>query len=199
MEPRMGRIRSRPTMGVAGVIALFSCLTAQAAPPAEAAASAAQSAAWTQKQLTFDYFGFTSKYSCDGLRDRMRSILLTLGARPDLKVQEAGCIRWAGPDPFPGVRITMSVLQPAAANAGQADVAAHWKRVDLVSNLDPLDAAGQCELIEQVKQHVLPLFVTRNVDYSATCVPNQLFIGDTRLRADVLVADAPAPATAQAK
>jgi hypothetical protein len=52
-----------------------------------------------------------------------------------------------------------------------------------------LREAGDCELIEQVKARVLPLFTTRNVDYRSTCVPNQLQIGGTVLKAEVLIAD----------
>ena len=40
-----------------------------------------QSAVWTQKEFQFVYQGFTTKYSCDGLRDKMRTVVLELGAR----------------------------------------------------------------------------------------------------------------------
>jgi hypothetical protein len=180
------------------------------------------SAVWTPKEMRFVYLGFTSKYSCDGLADRMRKVLLLLGARKDLKVSPSGCSSPFGrPDPFPGVTIRMSVLEPAAqapteagpngagsanaatgGNAGAAPVPAHWKMIDVNSALahDPLWQAGQCELLEQVKQSVLPKFRTRNVVYQSTCVPNQLNVGATQLRAEILVPDNPdagtPPATA---
>ena len=50
-----------------------------------------QSAVWTQKEFKFTYQGFTTKYSCDGLAGKMREILLTFGARKDLKVNRWGC------------------------------------------------------------------------------------------------------------
>jgi hypothetical protein len=157
-----------------------------------APAARSESAVWTPKELTFLYQGFTSTYSCDGLRDKVRSILLELGARPDLQVRESPCSSLGRPDPFPGVRIKMNVLQPAAdksATAGTQSVPAHWKTVDLTSERDAVRAAGDCELVEQVKQSILPLFATRNVEYSSNCVPHQLQIGATRLRAEVLVPD----------
>jgi hypothetical protein len=86
----------------------------------------------------------------------------------------------------------MNVLQPAAdesATAGTQSVPAHWKSVDLIPQRDAVSAAGDCELVEQVKQSILPLFATRNVEYSSNCVPHQLQIGATRLRAEVLVPD----------
>jgi hypothetical protein len=86
----------------------------------------------------------------------------------------------------------MNVLQPAAdknATAGTQSVPSHWKMLDLTPQRDAVSAAGECELIEQVKQSILPLFATRNVEYSSNCLPHQLQIGATRLRAEVLVPD----------
>ena len=150
-------------------------------------------AVWTPKELRFTYMGFTSHYSCDGLADKMRSILLQLGARPDLRIREIPCSGSLGrPTEFPGVTVNMNVLVPwdaTSANATVTPVPAHWKTVELSTDRDPLREAGDCELIEQVKAHVLPLFSARNVDYRSTCVPNQLQIGGTRLKSEVLLAD----------
>ena len=139
------------------------------------------------------YMGFTSHYSCDGLRDKMRAILLQLGARSDLTVQEVPCSGMAGrPTEFPGVTVKMNVLTPwdaASSNAAATPVPAHWKVVDISTEHDPLREAGDCELIEQVKSRALPLFSTRNVEYRSTCVPHQLQIGGTQLKPEVLIAD----------
>jgi len=52
-------------------------------------APAMEAAVWTPKEVQFTYMGFTSKYTCDGLRDTVREMLLHLGARKDdLKVTE---------------------------------------------------------------------------------------------------------------
>ena len=68
-------------------------------------------AVWTPKKLHFTFMGFTAKYTCDGLADRMRQILLLLGARPDLKLTPIGCSGGYGlPTPFPGVDGTVNVL-----------------------------------------------------------------------------------------
>ena len=153
----------------------------------------AQSAVWAPKEFKFIYQGFTTKYSCDGLRGKMRSILLELGARKqDLKISEWGCAARSGvPDPFPGVTVKMSVLVPAdgAAASGDAPVPSHWKPVRLKLDSSSLAEAGECELVEQVKQKVLPLFTTRNVDLQNNCTPHQLTPGGTRLTAEVLAPD----------
>jgi len=160
---------------------LFISASAWAASPAET--SSGVKSAWVPKEFNFTYVGFTTKYSCDALQDKMKSILLELGARPDLQVRKWGC----GSD-LPGVSVRMNVLQPAG-NADAQQVGAHWKRVDLLARRDPMDAAGDCELISQLKLQVLPLFAARNVDYSATCAKGLPLPGATRLAADLLVAD----------
>jgi hypothetical protein len=188
---------SNPGAGVALAVvaagAVLLTVTAWAAPHETGAPAArAESAVWTPRELSFVYQGFTTTYSCDGLQDKVRSILLELGAREDLKVTETPCAQLGRPEPFPGVRIKMNVLQPAAdesATAGTQSVPAHWKRVDLTPDRDAVSAAGECELIEQVRQSILPLFATRNVEYSSNCVPHQLQNGAARLRAEVLVPD----------
>ena len=150
------------------------------------------SAVWVKKEVNFRYVGFTTKYSCDGLRDRMRSILLQLGARDDLRMTGYGCVGAESPETTPGVRIVMHVLQPGSAAAGET-ASAHWKSVDLLADRDLLDAARDCELIAQLDRDVLPLFAARHIDYSATCSVHTPLIGGTRLKADVLVADAAPP------
>jgi hypothetical protein len=75
-------------------------------------------AVWKTQELRFDYIGFTSKYSCDGLRDKVESVLLLLGARRDLEVRPFGCSRMGAPESLPSLQIKVSTLIPA----GQGDV-----------------------------------------------------------------------------
>lgn len=176
---------------VAAVLTLLLCGVVLADTPGNSPPEGY--AAWTPKELRFVYQGFTSKYSCDGLRDKVKAILLKLGARKDLQVTPTPCSGSLGaPTQFPGVTIKMNVLE--TANGKEYDpaappVLAQWKMVDLTRSRDPIDAAGDCELIEQIKARILPLFTTRDVNYSSTCIPYQLSIGGTRLKAEVLVAE----------
>ena len=165
-----------------------------AAVPTLAVAQDSVSAVWVPKQVQFIYQGFTTHYSCDGLRDQVRDMLRKLGAQ-DLKVREYGCARTVGPDPFPGVSVSMRVLAPASsaassgAKGGSAPVEAQWKDVVLLSPSSSLEDQGNCELIEQFKETFLPLFATRSVKYGSTCVPHQLTLG-THLSAQVLMSPA---------
>ncbi len=195
----------RPVMVVAiGLSALASAAGAAEGAQAAAGQPAAdmQAAVWTPKEVQFTYMGFTTHYSCDGLRDAVREMVLQLGARKDdLKVTETPCSGDPDrPNPFPGVKIKMSVLTPAAPNlpAGTQTVPAQWKTVKLPYRQTGINAAGQCELLEQFNKTVLPLFTTRNVDLQASCVPHQLSPLGTKLQADVLITDQKKDATKQA-
>lgn len=154
------------------------------APPA-----AGTPAVWTPKEIKFVYQGFTTTYTCDSLQEKVKGYLLELGARPDLEVHSYGCTQPTAPDPFAGVSIRMSVLQPAAGSTAQP-VAAHWKEVDLVANRDPVRAAAECELIDQIGRKVLPLFTARNIERGSPCEYRNVIPGGTRLKAEVLIPDA---------
>lgn len=166
--------------------------TLLASVPALAAAQDSVAAVWVPREVQFVYQGFTARFSCDGLRDQVRDMLQKLGAH-ELKVRETGCTRAAGvPSPFPGVRVTMQVLAPAAsADAAKAKTAAppvqaSWQEVVLMPSNAGADEQGKCELIEQFQRTFLPLFATRNVQYRSNCIPHQLTLG-THLSAEVLV------------
>jgi hypothetical protein len=184
------------------VPAVVACVLGTSAWAAEGTAEGLpgepQSAVWTDKELTFVYQGFTTKYSCDGLRDKVRGVLLDLGAqKKGLKVMQLGCSSPSGrPDPFPGVRVKMRVLQPADAagatdgkQAGQKRVAAHWKPLDLKLRDSFSTDSGECELVEQIRHSIVPLFATRNVDLKTSCIPHQASATRPSLKMEVLVAD----------
>ena len=184
----------------------FAATQASATPAASAAQApsadvaptqTAQPARWAQKKIYFTYLGFTTHYSCEGLTDKVRGVLLQLGARKaDLRVHEAGCTSRAGePTPFPAVQGTFSVLEPIAGDGGSSPTAgnevvpAHWAPVNVRFDRQELDISGQCELLEQVRQHILPLFPARNVQFRSLCIPHQLTAGGNSLQAEVLLPD----------
>jgi hypothetical protein len=142
-----------------------------------------QTAAWTSHDFVFDYRGFTARYSCDGLRDKVRQMLLKLGARKDLKVSIASCgARSDRPDPLPSVRVQMSTLNPAPP--GEGAPVAHWEAVNLAAGGDL--EGGDCELVEQFVKEILPYFTTRKLEAEKQCVPHQLPTGTLRFRLEAL-------------
>jgi hypothetical protein len=175
------------------LVALGGTSAWAAAPAAEA--PVVKAAVWTPKELQFQYVGFTTRYTCEGLAEKVTRVLTMLGAR-DVQVRPYGCLNLHGPDQSPGVHIRMNVLQPSDAAPNEHVVPALWQSVDLLARRDPVDAAADCELVRQLRQQILPLFATRNIGYSATCVANQLLVGATRLSAYVLMPEYGSPASA---
>ena len=176
--------------GIAVAALLMGSAPAVAAPTDEASAQATVAAKWVPRELRFVYQGFTSKYSCDGLQDEMKQILQQLGAGDDLVLKAYSCTQLSGPEPMPGVQATFSVLEPAGADArGAADsavVAARWDTVTLEADTPKNRKSGDCELIEQVKKEVVPLFTTRNPTFTSSCFPHQVSLGGARLSVEVL-------------
>jgi len=198
-----------PALTAAAAVVTFGALAGAPAWADNAAQGAAgtsppvetQAAVWTPKEVQFTYMGFTTHYTCDGLRDTIRDMLLQLGARKDdLKVYEEPCSGNPDrPNPFPGVKVKMSVLQPASGHqsAGTQTVQAYWKTVQLPRDKG-INASGQCELLEQFNRKFMPLFTTRNVDLQTRCVPHQAQPGGTQLQTEVLVTDQKKAVTKQA-
>jgi hypothetical protein len=139
-----------------------------------------ETAAWTTQKAHFDYLGVTTQYSCYKLRDKIRQVLLELGARPDVTLTPTGCDD-DRPVRVPGVDIKLAA--PKAVTGPDASPAV-WKTVEL-GGMGKLEG-GDCELAEQIVQRVLPLFQARNVQMKTRCVPYQLPTGALSLRLDVL-------------
>lgn len=188
------------TLCLSAAVAI-GCGAASAADAPSPTASA-QPARWVRKEIRFTYQGFTTHYSCEGLLGQVRTVLLQLGARPgDMKVSSFGCVRGLGrPEPNPSVRGTFYVLEPLteqeSGRAGAEAVAAHWQTVNVRLSRSLVDEAGQCELLEQVKERILPLFSVRNVKFSSNCMPHQLTIPGAVLQAQALKPDRPSHAKA---
>lgn len=153
------------------------CLAAAWARPAAAADEEEIAATWKRYEVRFHYTGFTTRYSCDGLQDKVRRLLLHAGVRKDLKISLSGCE--VGPGrvaSMPGLRIVF--WAPELPEAGRRDVGepalARWRRVVMRRNQPRWLEAGDCELVEQFRDRLLPQLMTRAVSSDINCVPYQL-------------------------
>lgn len=149
-----------------------------------------QTATWTPQSVNFTYTGFTSNYSCNGLQHLLRKTLVALGARnKGLSLETYNCgIDTDRPTRAPRVKLKFETLQPANSAATNAEQA-QWTAVNVGRVAD--FERGDCELVEQIQQQILPKFTTRNVKASASCIPNQAATGTPGLRLDVLKVDQP--------
>jgi len=185
------------TRFVAGCGCIAALAAAAGAFAADAPASVEhQSAMWQEHKYSFDFLGFTSTYSCDGLADKLKILLLAAGARPDVKSQAGACASTFGrPDKFARADLTFYTLIPAdaaAASTGKS-VDGIWHHVAFTAH-DPRQlATGDCELVEQFKSTVLPMFATRNVEERTTCIPHQDSGSVIDLKFDALAMQTTAP------
>ncbi len=156
-----------------GVIICGLSVTALAGEPS---VTNPEQGVWQSHEYDFQFLGFTTTYSCEGLASKLKVLLIAAGARADAKSISGGCIRGYGsPDKFARAYLKFYTLAPVA-NEGNATppIRGTWRSVAF-ANRSPRDVTlGDCELIEQFHHAVLPMFTTRDVDNRTTCVPNQL-------------------------
>jgi hypothetical protein len=153
-----------------GALLLSSFACADEPPPREPGV-------WQKHEYSFAFMGFTSTYSCDGLADKLKVLLLAAGARKDAKSRSGACASPYGrPDKFARADLTFYTLAPQGADTAAADEPADgtWRPVALAYRSPRELDRGDCELVEQFKSGVLPLFTTRGVDDHTSCIPHQI-------------------------
>jgi hypothetical protein len=166
---------------------LLICGLSMTAFAAESAAGDAEPGVWQRHEYSFQFLGFTTTYSCDGLASKLKVLLIAAGARADAKSTSEACARGYGtPDKFARARLTFYTLAPVgnAQNAGPS-INGAWHLVVFADRSPREVALGDCELIEEFRDKVLPMFTTRNIDSRLTCVPNQLSGSRINLTFDV--------------
>ncbi len=190
--------------GVCVSLAVLTAHTFAAATPAWAGNQAAATtpvtgipvaAVWREQHLEFFYMGRTSRYSCDGLRDKIRAMLLELGARRDLKIFAIGCEdtgRMHRSSPSPRLSITFSaptLPDPSVKPSHEGDLSATDARFEpftIASDAFRNLGLGDCELVEEFSHQILPKLVTRALKRDITCVPYQASGSRFLVRGEIL-------------
>jgi len=183
---------------LAGIVLCPVLLVSRTSFGDQPAAATPDAGVWQKHEYSFRYMGVTSTYSCDGLADKLKLLLIAAGARHDAKSQAGACAYGFGrPDKFASAALTFYTLVPA--NAGTSPdtkpVGAVWRPVALAARSPQGLASGDCEVVEQFRNSVLPMFTTRNVQDHMTCIPHQLSGSNIDLRFESLAA---APGAAHA-
>jgi hypothetical protein len=138
--------------------------------------SARERGVWQKHEYSFVFMGFTSTYSCDGLADKLQLLLTAAGARHDSKSQAGACANGFGrPDKFARANLTFYTLAPSGTDipSGTKPVDGVWRPVSIADRSPRELLTGDCELVEQFRDSVLPMFTTRTVEDHTTCVPHQ--------------------------
>ena len=175
-------------------------------------ASAPVQAAWKVQEIRYNYVGYTTAYNCDAAEDKIKAILLAVGAHPQTRVRTAGC---EFNRPTRNFFVTITAISPAPASevvktvneksreellaklgtknpVSDDQFPALWKTVDLAHdrrlNLQP----GDCELMDGLRQQVFPKMAIKPVSDRVQCTPRQLSISTPELTVSALTA-APTP------
>jgi hypothetical protein len=141
-------------------------------------------AVWKEQHVEFSYAGRTSRYSCDGLLEKVRAMLLDLGARRDLKITPLHC---ADTEPTHGPvhgdgggsRIKIVFSSPARPEAADkplhpGDLTATDARFEpftIMSDAFRNMGIGDCELVQEFTRQILPKLMVRDVRQDIVCVP----------------------------
>ena len=175
-------------------------------------------AVWKVQSVNFNYGGMSTSYSCGSLRKRVRAILMRMGAHESIEVKTVSCYDLSE---FAQVQITMATPVEATAENVQAltqydskdeliarvrgealgsaaDVQrfpASWERIALSQDRKLRLAPGDCELVEQLRQQVLPLMSVQVVENRLRC--SRAFGNYTRPQLTVAALTAREPSTSR--
>jgi len=168
--------------------ALVICGFSMTAFASEPLAGDPEPGVWQKHDYSFQFLGFTTTYSCEGLASKLKVLLIAAGARADAKSTSGACTRGYGsPDKFARAYLTFYTLAPIGnGETASPPINGVWRPVEIADRSPRELALGDCELVEQFRDKVLPMFATRNIDNRMTCVPNQLSGSVINLKFDVL-------------
>jgi hypothetical protein len=152
----------------------------------------AQPAVWQTHHAQFDYYGITSRYTCDSLEFKVRQILEYLGARPGVYVSATGCPR--GPESLTRsafIRVDFSSLVAAPEGGTSADtVSAAWTTTKLVAQRPSFMGDGDCELIDHMRKLLTDNFSWKGtLAYRTNCPIETVVLNDYQVQGDVLKAN----------
>jgi hypothetical protein len=171
-------------VALVALAAISSGTACWGAAPAEASGPIV-TGEWQHHHVNFSYYGITTLYSCDGLEETVRSLLLHLGARKDAKVSAQGCPN--GPS-VPGrnaiVDVDFYTLSPSSD--ANDTVQAQWMPVLVNATHPSFMGHGDCELIAEMKDLISKNFSLREVSYRTDCVPHEVNIDDFTVKAQAL-------------
>lgn len=172
-------------------------------------------AVWKPQRMNFVYRGYSTLYSCRGLQDKLEKILTTVGARDSIQLRAYSC-----DDELAIARFQIVLTSPVEATpenvqalttydtqdelvarvrgerlASAEDVQrfpAVWKTISFARSREMRLAPGDCELVDQLRRHILPRMSVQIVNDQVRC--SQFGnIGKPRLTVSALV-----PVTASA-
>ncbi|WP_153067448.1 hypothetical protein [Steroidobacter cummioxidans] len=167
-------------------------------------------AVWKAQQVNFEYRGYSTIYNCRSLEDKLQMILRSVGAHDDLRLQSYVC-----DEQLNIARFQISMQSPVIASEetvrelttrdsrdqlvarlngqqlpGAADLerfAAVWKTVSFAHDRHMRLERGDCELVQQLRQQILPRMSVQIVKDNVRCSSAMGNIGAPHLTVSALV------------
>lgn len=201
--------------GLCGLLVCLGGLLAMGgsvAAPVDATPPVAPVAAvWKMQQLTFEYRGSSTFYSCRSLRDKLKVILIGVGAREGMDLGSYACDETSGIARFqirfesPVVATPENVIAITTHDSREELVArvngthlenavdvqrfaAVWRTVSFARDREMKLAPGDCELVEQVRRQILPQLSIQIVRDNVRCSAAFGNISPPRLTVSALMA-----------
>jgi hypothetical protein len=185
----MRHVRAYVSVALSAALSIGVCAAASDAGPTEPAV-------WQHHQELIDYYGVTETYTCTGIEDKMRQLLLYLGARrADLKITPL-CSRQLAPMQQVFVRVDFYSLAPATEGSGEA-LTAHWAPLSITPRDALFRDRAECELFQNVKKVLTKDFTIRDVHYDTTCTPYDTTLQDYNITGEILAPPDPQRASSQ--
>lgn len=150
-------------------ISLISTLMMAGISPAVATPPQDTPAVWISHAIIVDLDNLPKRYTCDELWYRFRAVLLSIGARPGMKITPYHC-----DDRSPSVEVQFSLPQAIeGAQVRFADLEAANNTITLEPGRPtPLDSAD-CELMRQIKDGLFPELPVHVVSFRLACAAPQ--------------------------
>jgi hypothetical protein len=184
--------RSIATAWVAMLLLSASGAHAQSVDVQAVADPAVVEAVWKPQRINFVYRGSSTLYSCSGLQDKLEKILETVGARDHVELRAYSCddalsiarfqIALASP-----VEATPENVQELTTYDAHDELIAHvrgerlasaedlprfpavWKTISFARSREMRLEPGDCELVQQLRRHVLPHMSVQIVSDHVQC------------------------------
>lgn len=163
---------------------------------------------WKPQEIRYSYVGFTAAYGCSAAEARLKKILLAVGAHPQTQVRTMGCLNdrpskdffisiitatpVAAQDVKPSAReqsMQALIEKLGGTKAFSTDpFPAQWQTVNLSRDRKLDLQPGDCELMQGLRDSVLPKLSIKVVADGVQCTPHQLSIQTPELTVSALMA-----------
>jgi hypothetical protein len=187
----MGKMRGRSTIAIAMLSGWVAVLLLSGSA-AQAESAEVVEAVWKPQRINFVYHGYSTLYSCSGLQHKLEKILATVGARDHVELRAYSCNDAASIASFQivlasPVAATPENLRELTTYDARDELLAHvrgerlastedvprfpavWKTISFARSREMRLDPGDCELVQQLRRHVLPRMSVQIVSDRVRC------------------------------